>query len=122
MSNLFFGILVIFLCTIGYTYAWKFQKVDNVKWAILLILLCGLILRVYTSTDLYLHDWDERYHALVAKNLIGHPLIPTLYDDPILPYDFRNWVGNHIWLHNNLFLYGQWREVCAILVLKRFTA
>jgi 4-amino-4-deoxy-L-arabinose transferase len=34
----------------------------------------------------------------VAKNLLSHPLRPTLYDNPILPYDYKNWCGNHIWL------------------------
>ncbi len=62
-------------------------------------MVCGLALRVYTSSDFFLHTWDERYHALVAKNLINHPLTPTLYDNPILPYDYKNWGGNHIWVH-----------------------
>lgn len=62
-------------------------------------MVCGLALRIYTSLDFFLHTWDERYHALVAKNLINHPLKPTLYDNPILPYDYKNWVGNHIWVH-----------------------
>jgi len=26
-------------------------------------------------------------------------LVPTLYDNPVLPYDYRNWGGSHIWLH-----------------------
>lgn len=30
---------------------------------------------------------------------MNHPLKPTLYDNPILPYDYRNWVGNHVWVH-----------------------
>jgi 4-amino-4-deoxy-L-arabinose transferase len=53
---------------------------------------------MYVSSDQYLHTWDERYHALVAKNLVKHPLKPTLYDNPVLPYDPENWVANHIWL------------------------
>lgn len=67
--------------------------------ALLLIILCGLLLRVYTATDLYLHAWDERYHALVAKNLITDPLRPMLYKNPVLPYDYQHWAGNHIWVH-----------------------
>ncbi len=62
-------------------------------------MVCGLALRIYTSTDFFLHTWDECYHALVAKNLIQHPLTPTLYDNPIMPYYYRNWPSNHIWLH-----------------------
>ncbi len=67
--------------------------------AILILVVCGLLLRVFTSADLFLHQWDERYHALVARNMIGHPFKPTLYENPLLPYDFRNWSGNHIWIH-----------------------
>ncbi len=99
MDNLIFGILVILLCSVGYFYSWKFHTRNNYKIAVLLLLLCGLMLRIYTSADLFLHVWDERYHALVAKNLIQHPLIPTLYENPVLSFDFKNWAGNHIWLH-----------------------
>lgn len=71
----------------------------NFKLALLLLMLGGLLLRIFVSADFFLHPWDERYHALVAKNLIQHPLIPTLYDNPIFPFDYQNWPGNHIWLH-----------------------
>jgi len=60
-------------------------------------------LRAYTATEFYLHPWDERFHALVAKNLIKHPLTPTLYDNPILAFDYKSWYGNHIWLHKQPF-------------------
>ena len=51
------------------------------------------------SSDLFLHPWDERYHALVAKNMLSHPLVPTLFDTPILDYDYKMWTYNHIWVH-----------------------
>jgi len=54
---------------------------------------------MYAGCDLFLHTWDERYHALVAKHLVEHPLVPTLYDHPVLPYDYRDWRSNHVWLH-----------------------
>jgi 4-amino-4-deoxy-L-arabinose transferase-like glycosyltransferase len=60
--------------------------------------MLGLILRLYMSNNSQLHQWDERYHALVAKNLAEHPLTPALYAHPVLPYEKNNWVGNHIWL------------------------
>jgi 4-amino-4-deoxy-L-arabinose transferase len=50
------------------------------------------------ASDHYIHDWDERYHAVVAKNLIKHPLKPTLYDNNILKYDYKVWVANNVWL------------------------
>ena len=51
------------------------------------------------SSDLFLHPWDERYHALVAKNMLNHPLVPTLFDTPVLDYDYKIWTYNHIWVH-----------------------
>jgi 4-amino-4-deoxy-L-arabinose transferase-like glycosyltransferase len=99
MSNLLFGILTITFCTIGYFFSWRHWTKDNYKIAVLLLIICGLALRIYTSTDFSLHVWDERYHALVAKNLINHPLTPTLYENTILPYDYKNWTANHIWVH-----------------------
>ncbi|MBL7831969.1 MAG: glycosyltransferase family 39 protein, partial [Saprospiraceae bacterium] len=35
----------------------------------------------------------------MAKNLTSNYLEPTLYKDPILPFDFKAWNRNHIWLH-----------------------
>ncbi len=50
--------------------------------------------------------WDERFHALVAKNLIEHPLKPTLYNEPILNIPYDRWDKAHIWLHKQpLFLW-----------------
>ena len=67
--------------------------------AALAIAIAALIIRAYAGADLALHPWDERYHALVAKNLITNPLVPMLRADPVLEYDFTNWESNHIWLH-----------------------
>jgi len=99
MDNILWGIVTIIFCTTGYFFAWKQQSKNNFAIAILLLIICGLALRIYMSTDFFLHEWDERFHALVAKNLIQHPLIPTLYDNPVLPYDYKNWAANHIWVH-----------------------
>ncbi len=99
MNNLLAGIFTIALCLIGYYYSWRAWRKDNYPLALILLIVCGLVLRVFTACDFFLHTWDERYHALVAKNLIHHPLAPTLYDNPILSYDYRSWVNNHVWLH-----------------------
>jgi 4-amino-4-deoxy-L-arabinose transferase len=56
--------------------------------------------------DEHLHPWDEQFHALVAKNMMYNPLKPMLYANPVLPYDYKIWVGNHVWLHKQpLFLW-----------------
>lgn len=62
------------------------------------ILLMSGGIKSYFSLDEYLHEWDERCHALVAKNMISEPLKPMLYVNPVEPYDHRNWLGNLIWL------------------------
>jgi 4-amino-4-deoxy-L-arabinose transferase len=63
------------------------------------LLIAAFLLRMYAASDLYLHPWDERYHATVAKNMMDHPFRPTLYEDPVYDVDYREWGSNHIWLH-----------------------
>lgn len=56
--------------------------------------------------DPFLNIYDERFHALVAKNLTLHPFKPTLYDDPIVNMPYDRWDKFHIWLHKQpLFLW-----------------
>lgn len=56
--------------------------------------------------DPFLNLWDERFHALVAKNMMKHPLMPTLYDDPIVDMAYDRWDRYYIWLHKQpLFLW-----------------
>jgi len=58
------------------------------------------------NLDHFLILWDEQYHALVAKNLSKSPLNPTLYSEPLLDFDYKNWTANHVWLHKQpLFLW-----------------
>ncbi|MEI6900592.1 MAG: glycosyltransferase family 39 protein, partial [Bacteroidota bacterium] len=94
---------LIVVCIVGYFMAFRAFRANKISRALLFIILCGLLLRIYSSTDLYLHSWDERYHALVAKNMITHPFTPTLRENPVLPYNYQDWPGNHIWLHKQPF-------------------
>lgn len=80
-------------------FSFRFYKLGKMEWALVSILILGAAFRIYTGMDGYLHVWDERYHALVAKNMIQHPFKPMLYENPLLPYDFRSWCCNHIWLN-----------------------
>lgn len=63
----------------------------------ILIASFSLVLRNLGHSKI--HYWDEGFHAMVARNLTKHPLKFTLYDQPWLEYDYKNWGGNHIWLH-----------------------
>lgn len=72
--------------------------------ALLLLFTAALLVRLFIiQADPFLHNWDERYHALVASNMISHPFQPMLRKDPVLPYDPAEWTGNHIWLHKQPF-------------------
>lgn len=67
--------------------------------SLLLLIFAGLLLRIWISSDQYLHPHDEKFHALVAKNIIQHPLKPTLYENPIHKIEFKDWSCNNVWLH-----------------------
>ena len=69
--------------------------------------LAAFFLRLYLALiDPFLHDWDERFHALVAKNMMSEPFKPMLRVEPILPYDYTAWCCNHIWVHKQpLFMW-----------------
>jgi 4-amino-4-deoxy-L-arabinose transferase-like glycosyltransferase len=99
MENLYYGLLVFVICTISLYFSWRLHSDNKVLVALILLVVCGIILRLYISADFFLHEWDERFHALVAKNLIKHPLIPKLYANPLMPYDYKNWGSNYIWVH-----------------------
>lgn len=56
--------------------------------------------------DPFLNLWDERFHALVAKNMLEHPLQPTLYADPVVQMAYDRWDRAIVWLHKQpLFLW-----------------
>ncbi len=82
------GAVVIALSSVILWAAFRLLSRQDEKLALLLLVAAGFLLRFYAGSDLFLHNWDERYHALVARNLVFHPLKPTLYDNPVLR---RNW-------------------------------
>ncbi len=69
------------------------------KWVWPPLLLVTLVRLWMIQWDPFLQLWDERFHALVALNMLSHPFVPILVEPTILPYDFTNWTGNYIWLH-----------------------
>ncbi|HEX4960681.1 MAG TPA: glycosyltransferase family 39 protein [Thermoanaerobaculia bacterium] len=91
--------MAVALATCLFFLSWRAYRGGDDRRAILYILAAGLVLRLYAGGDLFLHTWDERYHALVAKHLLAHPATPALYDPSALPYDYRDWRANHVWLH-----------------------
>jgi 4-amino-4-deoxy-L-arabinose transferase len=69
--------------------------------ALLAVLAASFAVRSRNLGALSLTEWDESYHALVARNVLRHPLTPTLIDDPAfdparLPL---SWKGSNVWFH-----------------------
>lgn len=75
--------------------------------AVWLLFFAALFIRLFMiQLDPFLHDWDEKFHALVARNMMVHPFKPMLKTEILVPYDYRPWCCNHIWLHKQpLFMW-----------------
>lgn len=86
-----------------YLFFWTEKR----RWSIFFLFMGSFTLRLaMISLDPFLHNWDERFHALVSKNMIENPFVPMLRTNPILPYDYKDWCCNHIWVHKQpLFLW-----------------
>ena len=67
--------------------------------ALALVLAGSFVLKLHHLDHAAVKPLDEVFHAIVARNLLKHPLTPTLVDRPYLPYDYRDWQSDHIWLH-----------------------
>ncbi|MEX1001678.1 MAG: glycosyltransferase family 39 protein [Crocinitomicaceae bacterium] len=98
MDKFYLDLIIAFCLLAGTIFSFRLLFKKKYALALVLTLLTGLVLRTYLSSDPYLHHWDERYHALVAKNMVDHPLTPTLFEAPVLPYDQEDWIGSHVWL------------------------
>lgn len=100
--------LSLFFCFLLFAAAVIFHfKFLKEKIALRLLCFAALLIRLLmTVLDPFLYDWDERFHALVAKNMIAEPFKPMLRTIPILPYNVEAWCCNHIWLHKQpLFMW-----------------
>jgi 4-amino-4-deoxy-L-arabinose transferase-like glycosyltransferase len=84
-----------------------FHLKEKEKLSIIFLILTALSIYCFAALlDPFLNIYDERFHALVAKNLLHHPLKPTLYDDPVVNMHYDKWDKYHIWLHKQpLFLW-----------------
>lgn len=83
------------------------EKKKQYSLALFILFVGGLFIRLFTAhLDPFLHDWDEKFHALVARNMMDKPFTPMLYTDTIVPRDYVSWTNNHIWLHKQpLFMW-----------------
>jgi 4-amino-4-deoxy-L-arabinose transferase len=79
------------------------------------ILSATFLLKLRHLDHTALTHWDEVFHAVVAQNLLKHPLKPTLIDNPYLPYDRTLWKTNHVWLHKPVL--PLWQIALSLAVL-----
>lgn len=70
---------------------------------IFIIIGIGATLGLFAISDDSLHHWDEKYHALVAKNLISDPTVPRLYREELVHLDSYSWLNCGVWLHKPPF-------------------
>ena len=78
-----------------------FHYTSKINLSVILRLIGTLVLKLFhIHLDHFLNNWDEMFHALVAKNMSHHPLKPVLYPEALRVYDFREWTNNYIWLHS----------------------
>lgn len=75
--------------------------------SVILLFAAAFCIRLFMAhLDPFLYDWDEKYHALVARNMMDNPFKPMLKTEVLVPYDKYAWCCNHIWLHKQpLFMW-----------------
>jgi 4-amino-4-deoxy-L-arabinose transferase-like glycosyltransferase len=90
---------IVLTATLLLWVSWSTFRRKRQLTSVILLLAAGLLLRWIPLAIPHLHAWDERYHALVAKNMLHAPFTPVLYPDPELPHDPNDWSKGHLWLH-----------------------
>ncbi|MHB8509988.1 MAG: ArnT family glycosyltransferase [Candidatus Dormibacteria bacterium] len=84
---------------------------------ILLVLVAGAVfLHLQGLAHSFIAPWDEAVHAVVARRIMQHPLLPTLYDIDVFPApSLLDWQHAHIWIH--LPPLGLWASALSLKVL-----
>jgi 4-amino-4-deoxy-L-arabinose transferase-like glycosyltransferase len=98
------------LCAVSITLAiiaCLFLRHRNAFWTPFFLFLAALFVRLFMAwQDPFLHEWDERFHALVARNMMHDPFMPLLRRYPLMGYDPFSWANCYVWLHKQpLFLW-----------------
>lgn len=107
-----------FLIAIGFF----FQIKGEYKKALFSIFLAAVSFRIFAIyLDPFLHDWDEKFHALVAKHLINDPFTPILKPQAILPNNGLDWCCSNIWIHKQPLFLWQMALSMKIFGINEFT-
>lgn len=108
------GACLLVVVVLGLTSIWAGTNSRH-RLAIGLLTSAALLLRLFAATlDPFLNDWDEVYHAVVARNMAEHPLSPMLFKEASLPTT-TSWAEQHFWLHKPPFFL--WQMALCIKIL-----
>jgi 4-amino-4-deoxy-L-arabinose transferase len=78
------------------------QRRSQGRWsraALAIVLISSFLLSLHHLGHPALKGLDESFHAVVARNMLKHPLKPTLIDEPYLDVPASEWQVGHVWLH-----------------------
>lgn len=93
---------------------WKERR----AWALFVLSLGGLVLRLFAATlDPFLNQWDECFHALVAKRMLDDPFAPRLFAEGVLATSAQ-WTHAGLWLHKPPFFLWQMSASLAVFGLE----
>lgn len=100
---LFTGFLLLFIVSYFFLKSAK-SHLSYFKWFFLVgFLLVGI---GFSLIDPFLNEWDEQYHALVAKHLSENPFKPLLIKNSPVALDYKSWAYCHVWMHKQpLFMW-----------------
>lgn len=94
--------------------AWK----GHTKTSVVLLTVAAFILRCFAATlDPFLNQWDECFHALVAKRMLDDPFTPQLFAPGVLPTT-EGWTQAGLWLHKPPFFLWQMSASLAVFGLE----
>jgi len=84
-----------------------YYTTSHKKTAFTLLMISAMLIRLLMiSIDPYLQDWDERFHAIVAKNMMDQPFKPMMVVNPVFAYNYQDWWNSHVWVHKQpLFMW-----------------
>lgn len=100
-------VILLMLGLVSFLFSLYFHLKEKEKLSVAFLVITAVFVFCFAALlDPFLNLWDERFHALVGKNLVKHPWVPTLYDDAVVHIKYDRWDRYRVWLHKPpLFLW-----------------
>ena len=100
-------ITLIFTACVFFVISLIFQIKNKEYLSVTFLVFAAISIFCFAALlDPFLNLWDERFHAVVSKNMLDYPFKPMLYKNLAVNMDYNSWDKYHIWLHKQpLFLW-----------------